>query len=97
MDEGVNRVEVEQERFTVAALTLIEAYADLRMRGRLSEPGLAAAAFAEVETLMGHMVNGGVDALPYTGADVNELTEIEQEFRHHRCSCPTCIHGTHAF
>lgn len=81
------------ERFIVAANTLVDAYGDVTVRGYFSESGLAAAAFADIRTLLGHLVSAGLDAIPYSGADVNELIRMEKEFHEHDCSCTFCFGG----
>lgn len=84
-------LESRMERFTVAADTLVEAYGDLSVRGRFSDPPLAAAALANIKNLMGHLANAGLDKVAFTGADINRLTQQENEFREHACDCPFCI------
>ena len=81
------------ERFIVAANTLVDAYGDVTVRGHFSEPGLAAAAFVEMKTLLGYLASAGLDAIPYTGADMNELIRMEKEFHGHNCSCVFCFGG----
>lgn len=62
-------------RFTVSAEVLIEAYRDVVERGEPSDPGLAAAALADVGGLVNSLCRAGVDSLSFSGADVNRLTE----------------------
>lgn len=79
------------ERFTVAASALIEAYGDMAQQGRFTRPGPAAAAFSDMENLLGHLANAGLDRIPYTGADVNELARMEEGFHRHVCTCTFCL------
>lgn len=79
------------ERLAIAASVLIQAYRDMAQQGRFTKPGPAAAAFSDIENLLGYLVNAGLDRVPYTGADVNELTRMEKVFHEHECSCILCF------
>lgn len=79
------------ERFIVAADALVEAYGDVSVRGHFGDPGLAAAAFADIKNLMSLLEKAGLDGVAFTGADVAKLIRMESRFHEHTCGCLFCF------
>lgn len=94
-DEGflvrIKNFEQSMEQFLVAADVLVGAYGDLKILGRFSQPGVAAAAYADMKRLMGYLTRAELDTVPYSGTDVLELVRLSKEFHEHTCSCFLCF------
>lgn len=75
---------------TVAAMTLIEAYGELKTKGQLSGPGITAAAYAEIKALLEFLERRGVADESYDGANVKELIETAEDHGD-PCGCMWCF------
>lgn len=80
-------------RMASAAHALIEAYGEVLVNSEAHDPELAAAALVQLDGLITEMSVAGFDGLPYSGAAVNRLTELEHGFAHHSCSHSWCPAG----
>lgn len=80
-------------QFAAAAHVLIEAYGELVVNGEVHDPEMAAAALVQLDRLIGEVKAGPLGALPYSGAAVNRLRELEAVFVSHSCSHPWCPAG----
>ncbi|MFD5111467.1 hypothetical protein ACFWNG_03980 [Streptomyces sp. NPDC058391] len=82
-----------QDRFTVAAQTLVEAFGDLRVRGYDKEPNLTAAALDDVESLVRELRAKGFGGEGDIKVGRAELIEAAHEYSGHVCTCDYCLHA----
>ena len=57
----------------VSFLVALQAYEDVQRLGEIQDPRLAAAAFADIESMVTRLKKAGIDEVAYDGSHVNEL------------------------